>query len=210
MTLVRGFKTQAERLADKAWRDLGLADAAPFDISRFAETLGAQVLMADTLVPLARLLEIDHLQPFSFSACTFLLPGGPVIVLNPAVSDGRRRSDAAHELAHLVLRHQMRVPERVGDYVFFTGSTDQEDEANWLGACLLLPRAVVIRAAASGKDAEAIARAYGTTPKMATFRLNATGAARQLERFRAARALKARRDVPVSGSSSAPSAPSSP
>jgi hypothetical protein len=87
-------------------------------------------------------------------------------------------------LAHLVLRHQMRVPERVGDYVFFTGSTDQDDEANWLGGGLLLRRAVLLHAAARGLTADLIADQYGTTSKMATFRLHTTGAARQLERFR--------------------------
>lgn len=195
MTLVRGFKTQAEKLAEKAWQDLGIVAGTRFDIERFAEALGARIVMADDLVPRARLEEIDHIQPFSFSACTFLLADGPIIVLNPVVGAGRRRSDAAHELAHLVLRHQMRVPERVGDYVFFTGSTDQEDEANWLGGCLLLPRAVLLHAAARGLTADLIADQYGTTTKMATFRLNTTGAARQLERFRS-------RKRPTNGSSS--------
>ncbi len=188
MTLARGFKAQAEKLAEKAWLDLGIISGTRFDINRFAETLGARIVMADELVPHARLEEIDHIQPFSFSACTFLLTSGPVIVLNPVVGAGRRRSDAAHELAHLMLRHQMRVPERVGDYLFFTGSTDQEDEATWLGGCLLLPRAVLVQAAARGMTADLIADQYGTTPKMATFRMNTTGAARQLERFRSRKA----------------------
>lgn len=187
MSLVRGFKAQAEKLAEKAWLDLSLPDGDRFDIERFAESLGGRIVLADTLVPRARLEEIDHIQPFAFSACTFQLDRGPVIVLNPVVGEGRRRSDAAHELAHIMLRHQMRVPERLGDYVFFTGDVDQEDEANWLGGCLLLPRQIVLRAAARGMTADGIAQRYGTTPKMATFRLNATGAARQLERVRARR-----------------------
>jgi Zn-dependent peptidase ImmA (M78 family) len=185
VSLVRGFKTQAEKLADKAWTDLGIGVDNRFDVEKFVASMGGRIVLADTLVPRSRLEEIDRLQPFAFSACTFILDDGPAIVLNPVVSEGRQRSDAAHEVAHIVLRHQIRVPERLGDYLFFTGNTDQEDEANWLGGCLLLPRQVVLRAAGRGMNADGIATHYGTTPKMATFRLNATGAARQLERFRA-------------------------
>jgi Zn-dependent peptidase ImmA (M78 family) len=116
------------------------------------------------------------------SACTFDVRGKPVIVLNSLRSPGRQRADGAHELSHLVLRHQMRVPQKIGTYMFFTGNGEQEEEANWLAGSLLLPRHAVVRAAHVGMDAEALAAHYTTTVEMARFRLNATGAALQARR----------------------------
>lgn len=66
VTLVRRFKTQAEKLAETAWQDLGIVAGTRFDMERFAEALGARIVMADDLVPRARLEEIDHIQPFAF------------------------------------------------------------------------------------------------------------------------------------------------
>jgi Zn-dependent peptidase ImmA (M78 family) len=78
----------------------------------------------------------------------------------------------------------MRVPERIGGLVFFTGNADQEDEAGWMAGALLLPRPVVARAAHAGMDASAIAEYFGTTEEMARFRMNATGAVIQARRGR--------------------------
>lgn len=186
MPLVRGFKAEAERRAAALWTDLEIPIIAPFDLERCAEHIGARIVMADALVSRSRLEELEEIQPWSFSACTFEVHGSPVIVLNPLRSAGRRRADGAHELAHVFLRHQMRVPERVGDYVFFTGNPDQEDEASWLAGCLLLPRQAVVKALLTGMDVPGLAEHYQTTEEMARFRVNATGAAVQARRRRVA------------------------
>lgn len=184
MPLVRGFKAEAERRAAALWSELGTSITERVDLDAAAAALGARIVLADALVGRSRLEQLEELQPFAFSACTFDIRNQPVIVLNPLRNEGRSRSDCAHELSHLLLRHEMRVPERIGGLVFFTGNADQEDEAGWMAGALLLPRPAVVRAAHSGMDAAAIAEFFGTTEEMARFRMNATGAAIQARRGR--------------------------
>lgn len=179
MPLVRGFKAEAERRAAAVWQGLETPLTVPIDLRMVAAGVGARVVMADELIDMRRLEQLEEIQPFGFSACTFEVDGGHAVILNPLRSSGRQRADCAHELAHLLLRHQMRVPERVGDYVFFTGNVDQEDEANWFAGCLLLPRSAVLKAVYTGMDAPALAEHFETTEEMARFRINATGAAAQ-------------------------------
>lgn len=40
---------------------------------------------------------------------------------------------------------------------------EQEEEADWLGGCLLLPRTVLLQTAKQGKTAEKIAKEYETS-----------------------------------------------
>jgi Zn-dependent peptidase ImmA (M78 family) len=69
----------------------------------------------------------------------------------------------------------------------------QEEEADWMGGCLLLPRAVLLGAAYDGKTAAQIADEHGTSEAMARFRLNGSGVLVQVGRERAPRAEAGRR-----------------
>jgi Zn-dependent peptidase ImmA (M78 family) len=112
--------------------------------------------------------------------------GRTVVVLNPLSSAGRTRSDLAHELSHLILAHELRRVEKVGNLTFFTCDPEQEEEANWLSGCLLLPRPLLLGAAKMGMKADAVAQKYGVSVKLAEFRLNASGVLIQLGRARRA------------------------
>ena len=128
--------------------------------------------------------ELERIQSFAFSACTFDVGGKRVIVFNPLRSEARQRSDVAHELSHLLLEHELTEIREVGGVPFRTCRADQEEEATTLGGALLLPRPLLLRAVARGMGVEDIARGYGVTTDMARFRLNTTGAARQLAQKR--------------------------
>ena len=45
------------------------------------------------------------------------------MVVNPLNSAGRQQSDAMHELSHILLRHETRQLERIGDLVFLQTMT---------------------------------------------------------------------------------------
>jgi Zn-dependent peptidase ImmA (M78 family) len=146
------------------------------------------MVAADKLVPPARLRELQELQADAFSAATFRLSyGRRVVVYNPLHSPGRTRSNQAHELAHISLGHTLRTVEKVGELPFVTCDLEQEEEADWLGGCLLLPRPLLLRAAYQGKTPAQIAVEYGTSESMARFRLNASGVLVQVGRARAAK-----------------------
>jgi Zn-dependent peptidase ImmA (M78 family) len=184
----RGFKSEAERRATEIRERLGCGDNDPVPLDALARDLGVRMVSADKLVPIEQLEELRELQADAFSAATFRLSDGRrVVVYNPLHSSGRTRSNQAHELAHIALGHTLRTVEKVGDQSFVTCDVEQEEEADWMGGCMLLPRPVLLRAAYDGKTAAQIAEEHGTSETMARFRLNASGVLVQVGRARAAK-----------------------
>jgi Zn-dependent peptidase ImmA (M78 family) len=176
----RGFKAEAERLATQVRTDMGLGPYKPMDVKALVRHVGAQLRTADELTSLAKLEELEALQPGAFSACTFDLGTRMVVVVSPLSTDERRSSDASHEASHLLLDHKVREVEQLGGLSFFTCDPDEEQEANWFAGCLLLPRDLLVRSLKNGLDAAAIAEANTVSIQMANFRLRATGAERQV------------------------------
>jgi Zn-dependent peptidase ImmA (M78 family) len=176
----RGFKAEAERLAAQVRNEMGLGPYKTLDIDALVRHVGAQLRAADELTSLTKLKELEALQPGAFSACTFDLANRKVIVVSPLASNERQRSDASHEASHLLLHHTVREVVQLGGLSFFTCDPDEEQEANWLAGCLLLPRDLLVRSLRNGLDAAAIAEANTVSIQMANFRLRATGAQRQI------------------------------
>jgi Zn-dependent peptidase ImmA (M78 family) len=177
----RGFKADAERRAETIRRQMRRRVADRADAIHIAQYLGAEVRRADELTSLAKLQALEELQPGSFSACTFSFRDRHVIVYSPLASLGRAQSDIAHEVAHILLDHEIKEVQQLGGLSFFTCDPDEEQEANWQAGCLLLPRSVLLAAAKRGLDAGDIAETFGVSESMAGFRLRATGVLRQLQ-----------------------------
>ena len=136
----RGFKTGAERLAERTRTQMGLRPHDLLDIRQMAKHLDVEVIPADHLVDRARLEELERLQARAFSAATFHLPDGrTVAVYHPCNDLGRTNSDIGHELAHILLDHDVREIQQVADHTFITCNPEEEEEATWLAGCLLLP-----------------------------------------------------------------------
>lgn len=182
----RGFKAEAERQAQRVRSQMSLRPTDPMDTTQLAAYAGAEVKCADELTTLAKLQALEEIQPGAFSACTFTLGDRHIIVYSPLASPGRLQSDIAHEVAHLLLGHAVKVIQQVGGLSFFTCDPDEEQEANWLAGCLLLPRQLLYAAARRGYTPADIAEAYGVSEPMAAFRLRTTGVLRQLSASRSA------------------------
>jgi Zn-dependent peptidase ImmA (M78 family) len=185
----RGFKAEAERLAERTRTQMGLRPSDRLSIRDLARHLNVDVIPADQLVDRARLEELEQLQPGAFSAAMFHLPDGrTVAVYNPCNRDpGRTNSDIGHELAHLLLDHDVREIQQLAGHTFFTCDPEQEEEATWLAGCLLLPRRLLLREAYNGANADSIAATYQVSEPMARFRLNTSGVLLQARRARAVR-----------------------
>ena len=190
MALRRGFKAEAERLAKEIWDAMSLTPNDSMDAVALAEHVGCTVRSADALVDLAKLEELYRVQEDAFFACTFELPGERyAIVFNPLMSDRRRSSDVAHEVAHIVLGHSFSRLVRLGDVAFLTCDKQQEEEAAWLSGCLLLPRFVLMNDfMRRRRSAAAIARRRTLSREMVDYRLRVTGVERQLAAARRRRA----------------------
>lgn len=181
----RGFKAEAERLAARTLAQLGGKPDKPVDIRTLAQHLRVTVISAADVIDLADLRELEALQPGAFSAATFHLPGNQVVaVFNPLNEPGRTNSDIAHELAHILLSHEVREVQQLAGHTFFTCDPEQEEEANWLAGCLLLPRPLLLREAYAGTSVDLLAARYKVSPTMARFRLNTSGVLLQVQRSR--------------------------
>ena len=180
MALRRGFKSEAERIVQRVRADLGLSRADPVPLDELAESLGVEVIGGDELVPRSRFVELDKIQSDCFFACTLRpTPDRVVVVYSPTSGATRRKSDIAHELAHILLNHDLSRIERLGGFTFLSCDPAQEEEAAWLSGSLLLPRDLLTAEVRRGLDVEAISEKYGVSVRMARFRLNATGVLRQ-------------------------------
>ena len=176
----RGFKAEAERQAEKVRTEMGKRLSDHVDAVDFARHVRATVRRADELTSPEKLQTLEEIQPGAFSACTFTIGDQHIIVYNPIASPGRTQSDIAHEVSHIMLKHEMKTLETIAGLTFFTCDAEEEQEANWLAGCLLLPRRLLYLAARRGLRAPGIAEQYNVSEQMAAFRLRTTGVLRQL------------------------------
>ena len=182
----RGFKSQAERNSAAARKALGISLQAPLDPWAYAAHLEVAVLEFDKLgltpAVVRQLVQVDQ---DSWSAMTIQEGQTFGIVLNPAHAQTRQRSDLMHELAHIELRH---VPARVqvsetGMLLLSEYSEDQEQEADWHAAALLLPRDGLMHMRSRQKTSDQIAAHYGVSKQLTEWRLRMTGVDVQIRRW---------------------------
>ncbi len=188
MTLRRGFRAETERTSVAIRDEMGLEESDSVNVRDVAEHLKIAVVDADELVERKRLEELESIQAYAFSACTFDIEDSAVIVVNPLHPKERQVSDIAHEMAHVILKHELTEIREIAGVPFRTCRSDQEEEATTWGGTLLLPRPLLLEAARNGMSIEDIATSFGVTVDMARFRFNTTGVARQAAYARSRRA----------------------
>lgn len=186
----RGFKAWCERTANDYRQTLGVAPSRPLDPRCLADRLGVRVATPEDIPTLSdtarrQLVEVD---PGSWSAVTIALGDARVVILNSGQSAARQRSSLAHELAHLILNHPTDRTQLTREGLLFRGTFDreQEEEANWLGGCLLVPRDGLLRARLRTSNEHALATRFGVSADMIAWRLRTTGVLRQVRRHHAA------------------------
>lgn len=181
----RGFKAQSERSAASARISLGLKPYAPLDPWAYATHLKVRVLEFGSLdLPPQAQRQLTIVDGDGWSAMTLQVDGAFAIVINPAHAPTRQRSDLMQELAHIQLRHP---PARVevsetGLLLLSDYSDEQEQEADWLGAALLLPREGLVQLRSVHKSAAEIASYYGVSEALCQWRLRMTGVDTQMRR----------------------------
>nr|WP_269141276.1 ImmA/IrrE family metallo-endopeptidase [Sphingomonas sp. IC-56] len=162
---------------------MGLSSEAPLCPWHYADTLNVIVFEATDLD-----LDPEHAEQLlvkdssSWSGMTLFEEGVYVVVLNSAHSRERRAATLMHELAHIILEH---VPADVdvspsGLVLLSDFSRDQEDEADWLGGALLLPEAALTKSRYSGISIIDIAKKYGVSEQLCSWRCKMTGVEKRL------------------------------
>lgn len=174
----RGFKSWCEKLSLQLRKELGLQPAEPLPPSELAKHFGIGVCTTNDFPELSSEARrhLDH-QDAGWSAVTLDVGNGKLIIVNHTHSERRRSSDAMHELAHHILEHKPSEIEvsTEGLLMLETYSRKQEEEADWLCGCLLLPRPALIHIRKRIQDHEQAAERYAVSMAMLKYRLDVSG-----------------------------------
>ena len=176
MSVPRGFKAQANRIALGLRRQMGLLDTAPMDMEGLASKLRLPVVPVTTFAGLCpgAIRQILDRDPEAFSAMLLPVETGRIILINDKHSFGRKNSNLAHEIAHALLAHSpSQVFSQPGCRSF---NKDMEDEAACLSGYILIPNEAASHIVWSHNDLEATCEEYGVSRQMLDYRLNASGA----------------------------------
>ncbi|PXY31880.1 ImmA/IrrE family metallo-endopeptidase [Prauserella muralis] len=178
MALRRGFKAEAKRLALQVREELGVAVFAPLDPYALAELYGIEVCdLSHPTLPADAVRHFTGPAAAAFSGALLAVGTGRVIVENHVHEPTRRRSTIAHEMAHVLLEHDVDLLLTAEDLCQSSASA-VEQEANELAGELLVPRDAATVAAFRGWTDASVARYFRVSESMARWRMNATAARR--------------------------------
>ena len=182
----RGFKSWCERAATEYHQILGVPVGTALDAHALAEHLGVRVVLPKDVpgVQTASLEQLTVTDRDSWSAVTITRGGRRLVILNSGHPETRQANSLAHELAHIILNHRSDDAKVSREGLLFRNRFDeeQEDEANWLAGCLLLPREGLLRGYLATRNRAALARRFRVSPDLIEWRLRMTGIPRQAKR----------------------------
>lgn len=171
----RGFKAAAERRALAEREAIGLNATVPLDPLALAEMHGYSVIALGDLpgVPPEHVEQLRTHDTRAFSAAAVVLGSAAIIVVNDGHTEARQANSITHELAHLLLGHEP-VPAFAGPGVRTLTKLD-EDEADWLAGCLLVPKSGIGEVmTACGSDLTVAAAHYRVSVELMRWRHNVT------------------------------------
>ena len=184
----RGFKAFAEKKAIEIRKELGLKPTEFLCVFKVCEHLKIPILDIDKLgMDEKNLNNLQGEGKSLWSAATVPVGNGKyVIVHNKLNSLARQQSDLMHEVAHIICEHKTENIEMIGDLAGLMRSYDQnqEDEAEWLGASLQLPRPALLWALKTKIGNDKICEIYSASKEMVNYRINITGVKNQVRYFR--------------------------
>ena len=182
----RGFKSWCENASSEYRSHLGLVLTGPFEPRDLARHLGVLVRTPNELSGLSRqsITQLTMVDPDSWSAVTVAAGGKNLVIINCAHARTRQRSSLAHELAHIILNHRPSTTSVSEEGFLFRDryDTEQEEEADWLGGALLLPRGGLLSVYRRTSSSEAIGQIFGVSIKLVDWRLRMTGILVQAKR----------------------------
>ena len=153
--------------------------SSPLSAETLANNIGVKVWSAADVSDLTPndLHQLTVVDPDSWSACTLRIRDRHLIVFNPAQSAPRVNSVLMHELSHIMLGHDLALAGVTSDGHLIPSNykQDQEDEADWLGGTLLLPRPSLMAIRRSKLADEEAMHKYRVSGKMPNWRFRMTG-----------------------------------
>jgi Zn-dependent peptidase ImmA (M78 family) len=133
-------------------------------------------------LPDSDLRQLTLLDGDSWSAFTLRIGIHHLVLYNSVQSAPRINSVVMHELAHITLGHELHSASlsEDGHLVPSNYNQDQEDEADWLGGTLLLPRPALLRIRRENLDDATAMHRFQASSEMLKWRFRMTGVDFQL------------------------------
>jgi uncharacterized protein DUF955 len=187
-TLRRGFKTWCENSARGYRRELKLSPVAPLDPRVLAQHLGITI-WTPAEIPGINPKDVHHLTVVArenWSAATLRNGNASLIIINSGHPLTRQNNSIAHEIGHIVLRHEPAKMYVTPDGLMMMSEYNpmHEEEANWFAGAILVPRDALLDAAAQGLKERDAADYFGVSYAVYQMRRNRTGVDVQLSRRR--------------------------
>lgn len=177
MSLRRGFKASANRLAVRLRHGQDCAPHEPIDLEIIAERLDIEIVPLSSFAketPKA-VQQLSITDSDAFSATTIRFETGKRIIIdNDSHHPRRQRSNLSHEISHVLLGHPFSYP--IDNSGCRNHDRDLEEEANWLGATILISDEAALHILRQGIDEEAACSAYGVSLPLLRMRINGSGA----------------------------------
>ena len=173
-----GFKAESERYAEEFREELNLKSDAPLCPRKLASHLGVPIFG----------IRNNPVLPTEITEYWANHPNDPFSGL--IISDGcykeihhndfhhprRQNSDLAHELAHIILGHDLDIPIKENGERAYDRNT--EEEAKWFGATLLLPKKVTMMTVLNSYSREMIENEFVVSWALYQYRLKVTDTVR--------------------------------
>ena len=169
-------------------KQLGIAPTGALDSRDLAHKLGVTVWSTIDVagMPTDQLGILNDESDGSWAALTMRIGPSNLVVYKPVRSAERRNSVIMHELAHVILGHELAEAYMLEGGSLAPGNfrQDQEDEADWLAGALLLPRPALMDIRRRRLTDSVACRKFHVSPEMLNWRMRMTGVDYQLARGR--------------------------
>lgn len=177
-----GFKAEAERTSVRYRKLLGLNESDPMPASRLAAHLGIKIFTLKDFPDMPQII-LDELiigaGKDRWSAAIFSKNDKKYIIHNHTHSPYRQESDLMHELAHAICDHKLSdLQTALSNCIIPLRKYDeqQEAEAEWLGACLQLPKPALFHYFhIAKKNNSEISAIFNASEEMVRYRLSVSG-----------------------------------
>lgn len=177
-----GFKAETEDYAKEFRKELGLAPHHPLCPWKLATLLEIPVKPLSSYrewIPDA-VIHCTETERNFFSAVTIFDHSRRLIIHNDAHDPSRQAANIAHELSHGILGH---IPTPIFDeYGHRQFNAQDEDEANWFGPVLLVPKDAAFHIVKTEMSVEKASKIYGASKEVITMRVNLSGARKIIAR----------------------------
>lgn len=181
----RGFKKWCEQQSVQLRKELGLLPHHYLSARVLAAYLAINVVGLEAIPGLERRHreQLLYHDPTSWSAVTIRVDGCTLVIHNPTHSPARQEANIMHEVAHVICNHEpARFRSLPGLPFPLRGyRKEDEEEAEWLGGCLQIPRAGLMWVLRQGTTRnKEIAAHFVASVKMVQYRRNVTGVDKEM------------------------------